>query len=246
MFPDWVSDASRDDHAGELAERERDEWTEADIILCASEFVRDGISRMGGPIERCVVLPYGVDVKPVLEPKESHTGPLRVLTVGTVGLRKGSHYVFDVACKLEGAAEFRMVGPLTAPQSMLGNRPGNLELVGAVPRSEITAHYRWADVFLLPSLCEGSATVTYEALGLGLPVVCTPNTGSVVRDGIDGFIVDARDSPAIVKRLLELRADPELRNRMSEVARDRGADFSLDQYGRRLNEVLCAATGRMN
>jgi glycosyltransferase involved in cell wall biosynthesis len=62
--------------------------------------------------------------------------------------------------------------------------------------------YAWADVFLLPSICEGSAMVTYEALSWGLPVITTHNAGSIVRDTVDGWLVPIRDSEAIAKKLL--------------------------------------------
>ena len=57
--------------------------------------------------------------------------------------------------------------------------------------------YAWADVFLLPFICEGSAMVTYEALSWGLPVITTHNAGSIVRDTVDGWLVPYRDSEAI-------------------------------------------------
>jgi glycosyltransferase involved in cell wall biosynthesis len=118
------------------------------------------------------------------------------------------------------------------------NASSHVQLLGAVPRNEISQHYSWADVFLLPSICEGSATVTYEALAHGLPVICTPNTGSVVRDGLDGFLVPARDVDAIVDRLERLRANPELRSEMSINARARSAEFTVAAYGRRLLAAL--------
>ena len=62
-----------------------------------------------------------------------------------------------------------------------------MELAGPVPRSVVAEHYAWADVFLLPSVCEGSATATYEAIASGIPVICTPNAGSVIEDGRQGF-----------------------------------------------------------
>src|SRR5262249_11308352 len=105
--------------------------------------------------------------------------------------------------------------------------------------SQMALPYAWADVFLLPSVCEGSATVTYEALAAGLPVVCTPNTGSVVRDGVDGFIVPVGDVDAIVERLERL-ADPSLRAEFSVRARGRAAEFTLDAYRRRLLAALQA------
>jgi glycosyltransferase involved in cell wall biosynthesis len=102
----------------------------------------------------------------------------------------------------------------------------------------MAAHYGWADAFLLPSLCEGSATVTYEALAYGLPVICTPNTGSVVRDGIEGFVVPIRDPNAIAGRIEELAANPERRTRMGQDARLRARDFTLEAYGQRLLAAL--------
>ena len=82
-------------------------------------------------------------------------------------------------------------------------------------------HYQWADVFVLPSICEGSATVIYEAIGYGLPVVTTPNAGSVVRDGVEGFVVPIRDVAAIIQSLDRLSSDPQLRLEMSHRAGDR-------------------------
>jgi glycosyltransferase involved in cell wall biosynthesis len=98
----------------------------------------------------------------------------------------------------------------------------------------MSGHYGWADVFVLPSLCEGSATVCYEALASGLPVITTPNAGSVVRDGIDGFIVPIRDAEAIAARLEMLISDPRILDQMSGNAALRAAEFTVKKYGERL------------
>jgi glycosyltransferase involved in cell wall biosynthesis len=99
-------------------------------------------------------------------------------------------------------------------------------------------HYAWADVFLLPTICEGSATACYEALAVGLPVVTTPNAGSVVRDGVDGFVVPIRESEAIVERLERLAEDRDLVDRMSTDALVRASEFTLAKYGERLITAL--------
>jgi glycosyltransferase involved in cell wall biosynthesis len=165
--------------------------------------------------------------------------PLRVLVAGQVCLQKGSYYVYEAAALLQKRAQFRMVGSVAGlPENVLKKLRQRLEVVGSVPRSAMSDHYNWADVFLLPSLCEGSATVTYEALGYGLPVICTPNTGSVVRDGVEGFIVPVRDSAAIAERIERLALDEELRTQMAASARARAAEFTVTEYGRRLLSVL--------
>ena len=78
----------------------------------------------------------------------------------------------------------------------------------------------------------------YEALGAGLPVICTRNTGSVVRDGVEGFIVPIRDVGAIVDRLEMLSHSAELRREMSIRARLRSQQFTLQQYAVRLLRAI--------
>ncbi|NEQ62393.1 MAG: glycosyltransferase family 4 protein [Moorea sp. SIO4A1] len=238
-FPGWETPLGKDTHLEEYTLREQKEWEQADTIICGSEFVRQGIIACGGSGDRCKVIPYGIDMLsfPKLK-RHRQTEPLRVLTVGSVGLRKGSPYVLKAAQKLRGKAVFRMVGPIgvqTEAQSLLSK---NVELIGPIPRSEILAQYAWADIFLLPSLCEGSATVIYEALATGLPVICTPNAGSVVRDGYEGFIVSIRDVEAIVDKVELLASNPELRAEMSDLAIQRAKEFTLESYHRRLMNVL--------
>jgi len=261
-FPEWELAGGRDALAGEVIAREAAEWDAAHLILCACDFVRDGIAQCGGPVEKCVVVSYGVDVpnlksegrkqeaeiggaphtNPHPEAERKQSAPLRVLTVGTVGLRKGSPYVLEAAKILKAKAVFRMVGGIEVTGRAEEELRKHLELIGPVPRSEIAKHFEWADMFLLPSLCEGSATVTYEALAYGLPVICTPNTGSVVRDGMDGFIVPIRDAGSIVDRLEILLAQPGLRTGFSTNARLRAAEFTVSAYGTRLLAALTSAS----
>jgi hypothetical protein len=237
--PNWHPLFGNDPSLTEYIDREQQEWQTAGLILCGSEFVRDGIAACGGPVDRCRVIPYGVDLPIAPIDRLPHNGPLRILTVGSIGLRKGSPYVLAAARQLRGKATFRLVGSVhdltTDIQSQLAD---NLELIGSVPRSQIREHYAWADVFLLPSICEGSATVTYEALATGLPVICTTNTGSVIRDGQEGFIIPMRDATAIATKIEILAQDPDRLAQMSINARQRAQEFTLEAYGQRLISLL--------
>jgi glycosyltransferase involved in cell wall biosynthesis len=234
-FPEWESPESEPTHADEFCAREFAEWTAADLIVCGSDHVKEGIVACGGEKSRCVVVPYGLDHSPIASSKKQReAGPLRILTVGAIGLRKGSPYVLAAAEKLGRRVEFRMVGAVNILPEAERRLRQSIHVTGIIPRSEMAAHFDWADVFLLPSLCEGSATSTYEAMAHGLPVICTPQTGSVVRDGVDGFIVPMRESSAIVEKLSTLADDSALLAAMSTSARERSADFTLEKYGQRL------------
>ena len=243
-FPDWAGPPKRNPYAAAFANRERAEWALADKIICPSEFVRRHVIANGGDPARCDVVPYGVDSRTGGYRQARMPGPLRVLTVGEVGLRKGSPYVLKAARLMGDHAQFRMVGRVTPPHTVAREMAKHIDLRGIVPRSEVAVDFAWADVFLLPSICEGSATVVYEALAAGLPVITTENTGSVVQDGYDGFIVPIGDARAIVSRLEMLLDDPDLWKTMSHAALQRAGDFTVEQYGRRLRASLSSLPAR--
>jgi len=235
-FPDWAGLAMAGPAASGLAERERAEWETASVILCGSAFVRDSVITCGGPGEKCQVVPYGVKVS-AAQPRPPRQGPLRVVTVGALGLRKGTPYVLASAQRIGSRATFRLVGPGAIPASC--RVPPNVELVGAVPRPEVERHLAWADVFLLPSICEGSATASYEALAAGLPVICTPNTGAVITDRVEGFLVPVGSVSPIVASLRNLADDRRLVAEMSAAASRLAQFCSVDAYGQRLAQALC-------
>ncbi|MGC4048696.1 MAG: glycosyltransferase family 4 protein [Paludibaculum sp.] len=226
----------------ELVAREKAEWEAASLVVCGSEYVRDGIRSVGGPWHKCVVVPYGVGrggERPGTVRESPRARRLRVLFVGGVGLRKGIQYLAKAASLLSDTEfEFRAVGGIGLAEQGRRAVSKYIQLRGPVPRSEVSAEFAWADVFVFPSLCEGSATVCYEALRSGLPVIATPNAGSVVRDGVDGFIVPVRDPQAIARKLIRMVDEPGLLERMSRSALERASEFTVEKYGARLIEAL--------
>ena len=238
--PGWEVPPTEAGKAGKVfMERERAEWELSDVIFCGSNFVRDGIGAVGGPVEKCRVVPYGFSFSRLGVPKTvNRDGPLRVLFMGTVCLRKGMADFVRVAEALQGRMNFRVVGPeILLPEA--GARLRRCaEVPGPVPRAEVGALYEWADVFLFPSHCEGSATVCYEALAHGVPVICTQNTGSVVRDGMEGFIVEAGDVEGMICRLEQLDSRRDELARLSAGALARRDYFSAESYAGRMREVL--------
>ncbi len=113
-----------------------------------------------------------------------------------------------------------------------------LTFLGRVPRWEIAAEFSSADVYALPSLAEGSAVSTYQALALGIPVVTTQAAGSVVRDGVDGYIVPERDAESLAEAIARIAEDRARREEFSANARRRVADYTWARYSERLIETL--------
>ena len=91
--------------------------------------------------------------------------------------------------------------------------------------------YRAADVFVFPTLLEGLGLVVLEAMACGLPVIVTPRgPDEVVRDGVDGYVVPAGDSNAIIEALERLYSDAELRLQLGRNARLQAERWSWARY----------------
>jgi glycosyltransferase involved in cell wall biosynthesis len=224
----------------EIAVVQRREWEIADKIIAPSKFVADGLQKLGVPVDRCVTVPYGVSGEFSQVVHEKHEGPLRVLTVASVRLQKGPQYTNEAAKLLGSGFEFRLVGSCSFSKAVRADLGNALRLVGNVPRSEVVEHFKWADVFLFPTLCDGFGCVLLEALAAGLPVITTPNSGIAIREGVDGFVVPIRSAHLIADRLHCLASEPDLLAEMSHNARERSAAFTLEAYGDRLFSAVLA------
>jgi starch synthase len=231
-----------------ILDRCTDEALHADIVLAGSEYVRDTLVAHGVSPTRVVVVPYGVDTARFVpsQQKEFTTESFRILFAGHIGLRKGVRYLLD-AVKEIGNAHFHLtlVGLISGSGRGLARYSGHFTHIPHLPHREMAKVLRAADVFVLPSLHEGSAYSIYEALACGVPVITTPNSGSVVRDGIDGFIIPVRDVAAMKERLLLLSEDLHLREWMGRNARMRAEQFTWDRYHRTVARVFEERLGRV-
>jgi len=223
---------------------DREVFQMSDVVLAASEFTRLSLLKVGCPAEKIAVVPYGVDQRWFDLPARPVPG--RVLFVGTVGLRKGNHYLAEAyrILKERGVdTEFRVAGPHDAQQITTPLFQGP-KYLGQVPRTLIMDEFAQADVFVLPTVAEGFGLVHLEAMACGVPVVTTPNCGSLVRDGVDGHIVPIRDPNALADRIESLIRDRGARERMSRNARQRAEQFTWDAYSKTLVSAILTADQR--
>lgn len=244
-WPDWVSHPPCE--APALQRRVAAEWEAASLVLVNSEWSRSAIVEQGVPDEKIIVVPGAYELPREMESRSEASssaadGPLRVLWLGSVVLRKGIPYLVEAARMLEAAdVEVTVAGPIGITETAVRNAPANVTFVGEVPRDRVSALYRAADVFVLPTLSDGFGITQVEAMAHGCPVVATPNCGRVVTDGEDGFVVAPRDAEALADALRTLAEDRERVGQMGTVARRTAQDYTLDAYADRLLNAIRAA-----
>ena len=120
-------------------------------------------------------------------------------------------------------------GKMTIEELCLG-----VKKIGFLSRQQLAEHMSKADFFIFPSLAEGSARVIFMAMACGCFVITTPNSGSIVEDGLHGFVVPAGDVNSLER---SIRATLKLDRQ--EIYRIGGAnaglireDYRQRQYGK--------------
>ncbi|MFF7718678.1 glycosyltransferase family 4 protein [Streptomyces luteogriseus] len=123
-------------------------------------------------------------------------------------------------------------GPYEKDLRRLAHETGvasSVRFTGAVPWSELPAHYGAGDVFAMPCRTrrggldvEGLGIVYLEASATGLPVVAGDSGGApdAVLDGETGWVVKGGSPEEAADRITVLLGDAELRRRMGERGRE--------------------------
>jgi len=156
-------------------------------------------------------------------PRVVAPGRFRVVFVGRLVREKGVFELVEAAADTDGRGVLETVfvgdGPAkdeaVARVAELG-LSHSVRFVGQAEGDALADTYRHADVLALPSYSEGFPTVVTEAMGFGLPVVCTAIRGILdyLEDGVNALFVEVGSSTSLREALLRLRDDPELAGRM--------------------------------
>lgn len=189
-------------------ERWRRETELADRIVVNSEWSKECLLKEGIAAEKLSVIPLVYGDGDLSPPRKAapNDRSLRVLFLGQVNLRKGIARLLAAMEQLQDeAVELTLVGPSELPGEAWAHLK-NVNYRGAVPRSEVGALYRDADIFILPTLSDGYALTQLEALANGLPVIASRHCGDVVREGVNGWILPDLKPETIARVLLAAKA----------------------------------------
>lgn len=187
--------------------RRQEEIDNSQFFLAGSNFVKKSLLYSGAKEDSVYVINYGVDKElfSFNTPQLSHS-PLKVLFVGQINFRKGLHHLLKIVSSYDkGQVVLNVVGGFSVDNELYNEYKGcnNINFMGFVTRDRISEIFNAADVFVLPSLAEGFALVTLEALSSGCPVICSTNSGcnDVIVDGHNGFVIDVSDEQQLKQKI---------------------------------------------
>ena len=103
--------------------------------------------------------------------------------------------------------------------------------------ARLTALYREATTFVMPSLHEPAGTVHVEAAAAGIPSIGTSNGGAATCIGDAGCLVDPGTPQELVEAMLKL-CDPSTAERLGALGRERAKQFTWRKVAERLLRAL--------
>ena len=253
-IPTWHRGSQRSEDRGQkpevrknwksqlLLEPERflEEYYLASLVVVLSEKAAESFRVANFPDEKLFYLPRGVDVdrfKPRSEADGRKRPPIfRVVFSGALIERKGIHHLLEAWHRLNlREAELWLLGNVhdEAKPHLKKFWRGNIRVLGF--KRDLENYLNQGSVYVFPSRLEGSAKTIYEAAGSGLPMITTREAGDVVRDGVEGIIVQPGDVDAIAAAIEHLYGHPEIVESMGAAARQRVVEnFTWDHYRTRL------------
>jgi glycosyltransferase involved in cell wall biosynthesis len=211
------------------AERELED---ADYVVVPSDFAEKSFIDKGFPKEKIIKIPFGVDLEKFSSQKNKKDDLFRVIFVGQVNLRKGVQYLLKAWQELNlKNAELLIVGRIMPDAEELVKKYQDNQSIKFIGFTDLKKYYASSDIFVFPSIEEGSALVNYEAMACGLPVITTYNSGSVVRNNKDGFIIPIRDVNALRNKIKYFYENPQQIKIMGRNARKNVEKYTWERHG---------------
>ena len=212
-----------------------EEYDLATLVVVLSEKAAESFRAANFPDEKMFYLPRGVDVDR-FRPAATRPPVFRAIFSGALIERKGIHLLLEAWHRLDlRDAELWLLGSVhdEARPHLEKFARENISVLGFKP--DLENYLNQGSVYVFPSRLEGSAKTIYEAAASGLPMITTREAGDVVRDGVEGVVVQPGNVDAIAAAIEHLYHHPEIVASMGAAARQRVVEnFTWDHYRTRL------------
>ncbi|MDP2537245.1 glycosyltransferase [Alteromonas stellipolaris] len=217
-------------------------------ILPISELWSFKLQKLGVSKDKIEVIHMGVDIDR-FSFKERDIGRVpSILTVARATEKKGLVYAIEGVLNCDLDCELKVIGdgmllPDLKAIALNHKNAHRVKFLGSRPSDFVVDALDNSDIFLLPSVVdingdmEGIPVSLMEAMAKGVLVLSTYHSGipELIKDGLNGYLVQERDSVGISKKLESIIRDCEYKSLTIKARQTIEVDFNA----KKLNERLC-------
>lgn len=196
-----------------------DEVSQSDRLLAPSAHVAQTFKAHG--IDKPVsILPYAANLSRFYPCNERGYGneairnkPLRIISVGQIGLRKGQLHILKALEEFGSSAELTLLGSIDPDvEPILRRYRDRFTHIQQIPNSSVPDLLMKHDVYISASLEEGLAVSICEAMAMGMAVIATHESGAneVIETGIEGLLYEGGNQPQLQGHIASLLNNPEM------------------------------------
>lgn len=226
----------------EEIEKEIKEYNLADYISVPSNFSKKTFLENGVEERKIITTPYGVDLL-IFKNHPKTDKIFRFISVGTIGIRKGSYYTLKAFDELKlPNCELLMIGRIEDDFIPIANQfKNNINIIftNHVDQKLLNKFYNESDVFVISSIEDGFAMVILQALACGLPVICTQNSGGSEKiiNGENGFVLEPGNIQILKEKMIFFLSPENLANFKKKVDKI-NLNLSWNKYGDAIENKL--------
>jgi glycosyltransferase involved in cell wall biosynthesis len=211
-------------------------------------------ARFPQPAHYCI--PYHCELDAFTNAPRPDRNPAETvfLFCGQMIARKGLDHLltaFSALVTRHPAVRLLLVGREAELPVLLAALPeavrARIEYAGFQPPEALPGFFARADVFILPSRYDGWGVVVNQAIGAGLPVICSDAAGAghdLVEQEVNGLLFPAGDAAALTAAMERLAADPALARQWGAASRAKAPAWSPDSGAEKWAAVFSEVLGR--
>ena len=177
----------------------------------------------------------------------NQNGKKVLLFVGRLEERKGVQYLIEAMKDIDAILVIVGRGTYETELRHQAKKYGNkVQFLGGKTHTELKTIYASSDIFVAPSITmktgeqEGFGLVILEAMASGLPVVATNNGGipDIIKDGINGFLVEEKNSDSIAEKVNRMFNNQELFDSICEQSLETVKQYDYNAIGKKYAQLI--------
>lgn len=233
-----------------VLEREEKEYRLADCLLCPSDFVLRTFLDQGFPYAKLMRHQYGYDEKtyyPDPHQRQDDSRGLTMLFAGDCAVRKGLHFALEawLSSPAHREGKFMVAGKfLPSYAQKLGPMLSHPSVRVLHFRRDVPELMRQSDLFVLPSIEEGSALVTADARGSGCVLLVSEAAGAICTHMENALVHPVGDVKALTEHITTLHQNRSLLRQLRAASLRTVHEITWMAAGRRLLEVYREVVNR--